>query len=64
MAQMPESEEALVEWAQARFQEKDELMAHFSDNGAFPGAVQDAPLPLGEWFRSVERKEALTDPAA
>ena len=44
---LPEEDEQLAGWVIQRFQEKDDLLAHFYEHGRFPGALLDEPLPAG-----------------
>lgn len=47
---LPREEEALVEWVQARFREKDALMVRFEADQKFPGAEWPSRVRLRDWF--------------
>lgn len=55
---LPKSEAELTEWAQDRFREKDQLLAHFREHGAFPGPELDSKVRLLDWFRGDRQRSA------
>jgi 1-acyl-sn-glycerol-3-phosphate acyltransferase len=48
---LPEGADALADWAQARFREKDEHLAQFATTGRFPGERIMGTIKSADWFR-------------
>jgi hypothetical protein len=44
---LPEEDDLLADWIIRRFQEKDDLLAHFYEHGRFPGELLNEPLRAG-----------------
>jgi 1-acyl-sn-glycerol-3-phosphate acyltransferase len=51
-ATLPTGEEALADWATARYREKDELLEHRSKTGHFPGKELGGRVLISDWFKS------------
>lgn len=54
IAELPEGDDALAAWATARYEEKDALLAHYKQHGAFPGERRAGDIVASDWFRSEE----------
>ena len=56
---LPTDDDELTAWVMERFQEKDDLMAVFNENDAFPGPERVSEVRVRDWFVS-EKRRGLT----
>ncbi|MCK6544793.1 lysophospholipid acyltransferase family protein [Myxococcota bacterium] len=60
---LPTDEEALADWAMARFREKDALMKEFTETGRFPGTPWPDRVRVVDWLLP-EGRSRISDPGS
>jgi len=58
--ELPTDEPALIQWAQDRFADKDDLLAAHRANGEFPGALHPVDVRVSDWLRPENRWDRQT----